>query len=419
MRKRSFNEIVNTILIVIYASLMVFTPFYQFQRMVFLIATFFLWFLSTLSIDKRWYWRVSVVKAILVIFFMIALDFVLWQVTGDYLYFNQCITHKIFLYLWFVIFLFYATNRKLLRLIVKLILVLIGISVIITLVGNLQNPGASRLLAGTNEYYSGLRDVYRSKYIGGYDFIYGLVFLTMPLMLWIRNKSKNSLFAIILLAISCVTITVSSYFIGILLLVGFIISVLIKPKNMFRYVITITLLLLIVVILKDYLLEFLIDIGNVIDSEILVKRANELITMSYVSDYGEGNRLVIYQNAFLNYLDQPFLGTLQGVLENHRRSGHSALLVYLENYGLISLVYYKFLYKIEKETIHFIYSGVIKNSYKIFYVFLLIFMFVDIFDTAYMLGCVVFFVAPAILLIIDEEVMENEQEYNKNFMGYK
>lgn len=394
----------NEVLIIALASLMIFTPFYKMQRMYILILLFSAWFFSTVLMELKWYWKKNAIIAIVILILMVALDAMLWNVTGDYTYFNSCITHKFFVYIWFLIFLFYTKHIDILKKIMPIIMLLILISAVITLVGNITNSGASRLLAGTSDYYAAMREQYRNAFIGGYDLIYALVFMLMPLLLMLRNKIKGCYIALFMACSFIVTVVISSYFIGILLSVAFVLCIIFKPKRIGRYFAIMLCILLIVILAKDYLLEGLVNIGNAIGSDILVKRANEMITMSYVTDYGEGNRLVIYHNAILNYLDHPFLGTLQGSLKNHRRSGHSALLVYLESYGLLSIVYYGFLFKIFKTTKNCLKNIVIRNSYKIYYGIFLIFMFVDIFDTAYAMGCVVLFVAPAMLLIIDEEV---------------
>lgn len=403
-RSNVYTILFNKMLIILLAAMMVFTPFYSLQRMYILITIFILWFITTLVIDRRWYWKKNVLFSILILIIMIAMDAVLSDITRDSTYLNQCITHKIFIYLWYFIFLFYCNHCDLLKSIIPLIMLLILISAIFTLFGNIANPEASRLLAGTGSYYSATREKYRQLYIGGYDLIYSLVFVLMPLLLIVRNNLKKSYIALISLIIFIVTVVVCSYFIGILLTATFILCVFIKPDKIGRYFMIMLIILLGVILAKNSILEFLVNIGNSIGSDILVKRANEMITMSYVSDYGEGNRIAIYHNAFLNYLDHPFLGTLQGTLENHRRSGHSALLVYLENYGLLSLIYYGFLFKIFKTTKKCYKNIMIHNSYKIYFILLLIFMFVDVFDTAYALGCVAFFVAPSMLIMIDKEL---------------
>lgn len=407
LKRLPINTFLNSLFIILFSSLYIFTPANKYQRMIVLLFLFAMWFLTTIAIEPKWFWKTNVCISILFYVFMIAIDWILTEVTHSDFYFQQCITHKFWVYLWFVIFLFYINHIDLLKRVIPVMLILTFISAIITLVGNIQYPGASRLLAGTKEYYVVEREFYKSMNIGGYDFIYSIVFLSFPIFMLVRYKIKPIKVYALLLVIFVLTVFVSSYFIGILLVVSFGVCTIFLPKNLIRYSVLMLFFLGLIVLFKNNLLQLLVDFGITIKSEILVKRANELITMSYISDYGEGNRLALYINGFLNFLDHPFLGNIGGLLKDSRPSGHSAILNYLEYYGCFSFVYYFFIKKVYLYTKKQFINTTLRNSYFIFYILFIGYMFVDVFDTAYGLGFTVFFLVPSLFLLLEDKQQEN------------
>jgi O-antigen ligase len=215
---------------------------------------------------------------------------------------------------------------------------------------------------------------------------------------------KSERFKVIIAAdivLICLTVIVSSYTIAILLMVALIISVLVLPTNKRNYIIVISAAILCVLVFKESILDLLTAFGRAINSDILVKRLTEIKTMSYIEDYGEESRIAIYHNAWLNYLDRPFLGALQGTKIIYRRSGHSSLLDYLEKYGILSVIYLIYYVEVYKMTAKRIEKMAYKNGYIIYYALFMLLLAFNYSDSSYALACIVYFVAPGILLNLD------------------
>ena len=383
------------IAIVAMLALCVFSPFYQYQKMILILGCFLLWFLSTIQIEVQWINRASVSLLYLgcMVFLYLWRGIAMNDVSGSV----NLIVNQLPLYIWFVILEFYIYSKMPTRTIIKAFFVLFLITVYFTLVGNLENPGASRLLAGTVSYYDAQREQYRAAFIGGYDIIYGAVFLTMPLTL--LAKKYKWIWGII--AAFFVMVVVSSYTIAIILMLFMIICGIARVKNIWKLALVFGGVFLVVVVFEQQILTLIEELATDIDSEILVKRATQLLTGEYFKEFGDNNnRLTIFYNEILNWLEHPIFGNLMTQVKVYRRTGHSTLLSYLSNFGLFSMVFYAYLkryYVVVKQSLSTEYG----KLFSVYFFFFIIFALIDRYDTALACCVCVFFIAPILFMTAD------------------
>lgn len=397
------NELINYICVVVLTGLIVFTPLYRFKKIIVLIGCFLLWCLSTLMIDKHWFKKTQ--KGILFLCLFLLLDVFYSLSTGNGEPLHYFLVQKLFVYIWIFIFLFYMDHRSLLRVPVTMVLLMITISCIFTLRGNLVYPGASRRLASGGE----LAIFYHNMYIAGYDIIYGMVFLIMPIAIGIKKRVLRVVPASLVLIEMLVTLVIGSYAISILLAVGMLIYALAGQKNRVRSFVLTILMTILIFSFRVELLNLLIDIGNKIDSYMLVRRATQLRDMTYFSDYGMSNynRFALYLNGFLNFIRHPLFGRMGGPHKDILYAGHSGLINYFDVYGIfgsIYVFYWIYSYRTIKSKFN---DNENLSYYKVFYMFVWVFLFFETIDIAPATALIINFIAPALFLCIEDS--DNKQ----------
>ena len=401
MRINIKTFVLNISLIALLA-LCVFSPVYQYQKMVLILGCFLMWFISTTQIDMRWINRMSLSLIYLGAMFILYL----WRgiTMGDVGASVNLIVNQLPLYIWFVILEFYLYSKMPTKTIIIAFFMLFLITAYFTIVGNLAHPGASRLLASTLTYYATQREQYRAAFIGGYDIVYGAVFLAMPLTL--LAKRHKWIWAII--AGLLVMVVVSSYTIAILLMIFMIVCGELRVKNFGALALSMGGILLLVVIFEQQILTWVASLATNIDSEILARRITSLLSGEYINDFGDdNNRLTIYYNTILNWLDHPIFGDLLTNVKEYRRSGHSTLLDYLSSFGLLSVVFFAYLkryYVIVKQSLSQEYG----KLFGIYFLFFVFFGVTDRYETFLSFGVCVFFIAPLLFMMADREEQGDE-----------
>ncbi len=339
--KVSLITIQNGILILL-LSTFYFTPAWSLQKVIIIYPLLLLWIVTANCNDRSWFGRSTPFFLLLFAFFI--LDFVRYTTTGDSSIMRSYLTHKLLLYMWPIFLLYYMEHIDQFRKIQKWLVMMLLISAVFTIIGNIQYPEASRLLASSGgANYAGVREMYRQRYIGGYDFIFGIVFLIVPTVVYAKQKRDIKYY--ILTAIFMVTILVGAYTIGIAIAFASLLLIFGNWDKVSKLVVASAGIICLLFIFYEPLLIGLAYVGETIGADILVKRAEQMLTNTYVSTYGEGNRLQLYTNAILNIFERPILGLLSGAQKSHG-SGHSMLLEYFEYYGIFGFVYIIYIKKV-------------------------------------------------------------------------
>lgn len=401
-------------LVIVFCLSFIFTPFYPLQKMIFLIPILFFMLFFIGRVDKSYYLKIKNMLFILLIIFF--LDYLLSFSNDSDSYVRFFITHKIYVYIWPVIALFYITRKRKAEEILNIVLFFLVISCIFTIRGNIIYPEASRLLAGSLEYYKNQTNLYKQMYIGGYDFIYANVFLVLPLLNYYRETKYKKI--IILLVISVLTIFTGAFTIAIMLLFCSLIFYFIRTKKLKKSLLLLSIILIIIVLLKNPLLMFLSYIGEVIKADIIVRRANEMLNGTYNSTYtGSRNRMTLYYNAILNIINSPILGQILDK-ENVLLSGHSNLLQFFEFYGLFGFTYIAYLFCFYRKIKKNITSSILRNQFKLYYLLVIIFISVDTINSSYCVGISCFFIGPLLFLLSDFYYRKNKRGEIKNCSNY-
>ena len=276
---------------------------------------------------------------------------------------------------------------------------MIAITCIFTIFGNLAVPGASRRLAAGGE----AAIIYRDLNVAGYDIIYGLVFLPLPLIVGLRKKIFHPVISIGIILLIITTLIIASYTLSILLCLGIIICTVANPKSKWRFFIGIIVLTAIVLVFRVDILNIIIDIGNRIDSYMLVRRATQIRDMTYFSDYGttDYNRLILYRNGLLNFIHHPIFGKMFRTPSDLLHAGHSGIINYFETYGIFGalyLLYWRYTFRISKRNML---SEESQTNYPILFVFLMVFILTDTIDVAGATTLCAIFICPAMLMYLD------------------
>lgn len=387
----------NQLSLILLATPIVCTPLHSLKKMVVLVGMLGIWFLTTLAINRHWMRSCSRVPLLIAGFALLDLFYALG--INDMNMFRMFFTHHLWVYIWLLIFCFYMHRPSLLRIPVAIMLVMLVVTCFLTISGNLVYPGASRWIAA-----GGARaEFYLSQGIAGYDVIYGLVFLTMPLIIAMHRKKLTPLLAIAGIALITVTLLIASYTLSLLIALGLLVCALANPKNKWKFVLMILLMVTLILIFRMEILNFIIGVGNDIDSNMLVRRATQIRDLTYFSDYGDSdyNRVVLYANGIRNFLKHPLIGRMGGIADGRLHSGHSALINYFDFFGVFGLLYVLFWRETYRLTKGCLASAECKNNYVIFFIFLMFFVSTDTVDTASAVGLCAVFLGPSMMLLAD------------------
>ena len=386
-------------LMIVFISLFAFTPFEQYKTMMLIIPLFLGSILLILYLDKKFLHKNS--STFYIIGAMFLLDVLLTVSTSDSGHIRFFVTHKLFVYTWLLFLEFYCNKKNQLKTIINITLIIFLFSSIFTIYGNILHPDASRLLATGLEIYKDQIQLYKSMNIGGYDFIYASVFLILPLLNYINYEDKKILY--IFLGVEIVTIMVGAYTIGILLAFYSIVFYFIKSRDFKNGMILVLIMTMLILILKEPLLIGLGNIAEMINSDIIVKRSQELLMGTYAIDYsGSRSRVQLYSNAFQNILNSP----IGGLLLNNRTllsSGHSNLLQYFEQYGIFGYIYIYYFVVWYKTVNKHLLDKKIKVQFKLYVVLVMIFVFLDTINSSYCVGIVCFFIGPGMFILADSD----------------
>lgn len=401
------NRIINIFALIILISLFLFTPFSNYKRVVIIGIVMGVWLLSSLFIGGK-----AIKKALplfLLLLIMMLIEYVYCSSSGGVYKFRRFFTQYLLTYMWGIIGVYYAYSIDLFKKSIPYIVVIISISCIFTIIGNIAYPGASRSLAGSEVEGSQTYSVLQSMHIGGYDFIYAVVFAIFPCALWIKNRLDYRFCSVVFLILLFGTLLVGSYFTSILLGVVALIITMSSAKRIPRFILFLGVLTIIVLIFKNTILQALVDFGAYIDSPMLQVRAQEMLDGSYQEEYdasGDLSRIDRMYNAFYNISQNPIFGRMFGTPEHVRISGHSELLGYFERYGLFGFVFLYFYYSIFKKISALFVTKDKKLMMRFYVALFFIFLTINTFDIANATGCMVFLIAPCVLLFIEARMDE-------------
>lgn len=252
-----------------------------------------------------------------------------------------------------------STNEKMLKYISILSLVCISISVVLSVLVLVENPGASRVLASSSFEIYGASE-YRNQGLAGFGLTYGMVFFVPFLFYWAKKTTvkKHKTLMFVLAITTIMNITLSGYTTAFLLLI--LEAFLYLFINMKPYLkLFLCLFLIVFVFFQSYFLpDFLYSISDLFDSkqmaDHIVELADILAGKSLVSDLDRTELMKASWDAFLT---NPLFGGYVSS-NNINLGGHSTFFDVLGSTGLLGCVpYCLFLWLFHKQV-----KQQIKNS---------------------------------------------------------
>ena len=217
---------------------------------------------------------------------------------------------------------------------------------ITSIIGLLQYPQASRYLSSRIE---GVYDLYTSMNIGGYGFIYSLIFLIPIIVCLISNSAKKTLRCLfmVILVLFLSTILLSQYMLAILFsLAALLVSLFLVAKPHYKLLMFFVMTIFFIAV---------VSIGGIANvflqaSNFALKTENTFLVSRFVelSNIFSGNgldgdaasRSMLYSASFNTFMSNPFLGNSVG---NGNIGGHSTFLDVLAATGIVGFSLYLFL----------------------------------------------------------------------------
>ena len=396
---------VNIISLLLFVSLFLFTPFDGFKKLIILAGLFMVWMVSAIAINGKAFTKTFPLIGLLLV--IMGLNLMYSYGGGHSDQFRRFFTQFFWTYVWGVLGVYYAKNLVIFKKCLPFVIIMIAVSCVYTIIGNLAIPGASRMIAGSESEGSQMYYLIHSMHIGGYDFIYAIMFAILPCSIWARKKIGYFFISIAYLALLFGTLLVGSYFTSIILATVIVLFSVSDTRKLSTYIIVIGILFVFVFIFKDYLLRALMDFGALIDSQMLQNRAQEMLEGTYQESYdevGDYSRVDRMLNALHNISQSPLFGKLFTQPADIRPSGHSELLGYFEQYGLFGIVYVYYYYSVMKKIRLEFMSKEMSLRFRIFSILFFLFITINTFDVANATGCMALFLAPCMMLYIDRKV---------------
>lgn len=404
-----FKESINIILLALLVSLFLFTPFGDFKKIVIIGGLMSLWLISSISLNRKS--MKDTVPLFVVLSGIMLLQFIYSSFPNNGDTFRLFFTQYLLTFMWGILGVFYASNIDLFKKSIPFLVIMISISCIYTIMGNLAIPNASRLLAGSEKEGDQTYILLHAMNVGGYDFIYALVFALFPAVLWFKFRFSKTILSIAFVLLIIGTLLVGSYFTSILLATIVVIFSLSDTKKLSRFIVISGLLLFIIIIFKDFLLRGLVDFGVTIDSHMLQMRAQEMLDGSYQEDsdaIGQYSRWDRMLNALHNFSQSPIFGRMTMRTLDIKPSGHSEMLSYFERYGICGSIYFYYSYLIYKKIQKNTTTIEMRRGIGFLFIIFLVFIFLNTFDVANATGCMIFLIAPCTMLYIEKRKQSAE-----------
>ena len=401
-------KIVNKISVIFFMAIFLFTPFLFLEKVVILYVVFAIWFFTAILIDQSFFRECSNYFLYIVSFSI--LTFFL-SVSDPTVEFATFIHTSFFTYIWPIFFVFYSSRVKVLSRFLPLIYVLIVISCLFTIYGNIVLPGASRSLASTSADLARVRLQAKSLFVGGYGFVYAIALILSSLAALFRGSKRAKKLVMFFTAfLFVITLITASYFMSIIIGILALILSFSRSDNKFKFLFVALFLIVIIMLFEEPILQGLISIGESIDSEMLVKRAEQLLYGTYQEDYDFGNdfsRTERIINGMSNYLKSPVFGRIFGVPIGTLPSGHSELIGYFEKYGLFGFLYTSFFFSVYKKTRRVYQSRSMMRQYSLTVVLFIVLISLNTFEIANQVGLAVFFLIPFSYLSMEQQSLGN------------
>lgn len=225
-----------------------------------------------------------------------------------------------------------------------IILIAFGVTCITTIRGLIIYPNASRWLATASSSQDAQLIAYDWLNIGGYSFVYSVVLLYPMLVLAFKKKRLGIVPTVTILVLIFVLIVTSGYTTALLLFGLTSVFFFMKRKLTGKDILIFSIALVFLIFFAwNFIVDGLTWVSGVIGNDDISYRLS-LIAGGRNSLIGsEDNRIELYIKSLNTFLQHPFFGTFFSQMSSS--GGHSFILDFLANYGLLGFGILVFMYR--------------------------------------------------------------------------
>ena len=346
-----------------------------------------------------------IVTVVNIILLSIMIYFGIWVNKAE---FSSYFLQKILFWLGLIILpQFNRLEKEETRILVNVLTILLFFTIITTIVGNIQNPNASRELATTTKEIRYLR-----HNIGGYQFVYGLTILLPYIIYHYRKQTGLKKILAFFTIVSITTVCILTEYTFAIIISFFVLVVEIGNKKQRKglYILLLLLLLLFLYLFRYQIAEFLISVKEFCDTQGLPSIAERIenIRHIFLGNDPEGDaemRISKYLRSLSIFLKSPLIGNIGN---SEQVGGHSELLDILGGSGIIGFVLFCIL--IGKHYFKNIYvyknTGFFWPAFESFIVFIIIASINTVLTSPFIGVCL--FLGPRVMYSINEKLSETK-----------
>lgn len=226
-----------------------------------------------------------------------------------------------------------------------LIFLLCAVTLITTIVGCIQYPTAARYIATISDSQEALAIQYDWMNIGGYNLVYIIVLLHPLLILAYKQKKIKKIWAFIgsisILALSIYTEYTTAFLLTILTGLLYFFKKELSWKRLLALGVVVVLLFF---VFSEAISNFLLYLSEIIESESISTRLEALAGGRVGIENSEDNRIALYEMSLNTFFQNPIFGTF--ITGGGRIGGHSFILDYIAQFGLIGVVLIVAMYRV-------------------------------------------------------------------------
>lgn len=264
-----------------------------------------------------------------------------------------------------------------------------------------KNPDIARLLAG--DQLEGTKNYYLKRGVGGYGYVFGMVFLVFGAIRWLKNSTnkKEKAFLIVFLITDYLYIIYAAYTTAIAMAIVLTGLALIAGMKSGQRIFVLIIVIVLVLAFANPILEFAYNLAQDLELDWVVRRLGEVIDAQNDGDVSALRRYNLYKESWDTFALRPIFGAIQD--KGDTWGGHSQILDAFAQYGLFASLLLVFWNRCRMTCQNYIPNFKLGFFYIVFYVFSAI-------DTcaAMQIPVIVFFVVPLIAY------MESEGHLNEN-----
>ena len=286
-------------------------------------------------------------KKLILPVFVILLIMLITTVSDNYALRNGYLTYSVAILLPVIYSGLKGIDLKLFERILFICMPLIAITCALTILGCLDNPYASRNADLTSEE----GPLFIARGVGGYSFIYGLVFLVLNCILLFFSEQKvyKKFIYLVFSGLASITILLSNFttaVIGLLISVGFLMVGMIRLGKISKLkVVMFALIVLVIAIAKGISVDLSSGEGRIAK---IFANSNESVLVAIANEFMD-DRGPLIQESWRGICNSPFLGNALSISYQYNNikyfGHHSFALDSWSLFGILGMLFIYFMFR--------------------------------------------------------------------------